>query len=93
MQQDPRIHPPKTGGSGIVPKSSFLGPLQCLPVVLGGLEKERKTSFAKCDLCQCAGTRLIIQKHKDYSPLTYGPHASLPAAMPCDVAPGNKRTI
>lgn len=52
--------------------------------------KGKKNIFRECDLCQRAGTHLIIHKHKDYGSLTYGPHASLPAAMPCDVAPGNE---
>jgi len=53
--------------------------------------KGKKNKFCDCDLCQCAGTHLIIHKHKDYSSLTYGPHASLQAAMPCDVASGNEQ--
>lgn len=51
----------------------------------------KKNIFCECDLYQCAGTHLVIHKHKDYSSLTYGPHASLQAAMPCDVAPGNEQ--
>lgn len=67
-QQDPRIHPPETGGSYTVSKTSFLGALQRIPLVLGGMEKERKTYFVNVIFVSVQAHTLLFISTKIIAP-------------------------